>query len=125
MIKKETCKNKDFVVIFGKPGSGKGTISSMFCKEEKEMYNLNIISFSTGEYLRKLKQDSKMYKLYKQEFDKMDQGKRVSDKLVIAAVKKAIVDAEDGIIFDGFPRNESQAKWLYEYLKSKSEAKRS
>ena len=48
----------------------------------------------------------------------MDQGKRVSNKLVIAAVKKAIMDAEDGIIFDGFPRNEYQAKWLYEYLKS-------
>ncbi len=118
MIKKELSNDKDFVVIFGKPGSGKGTISSMFCKEEKEMHNLNIISFSTGEYLRKLKQDPKMYKLYKQEFDKMDQGKRVSNKLVIAAVKKAIMDAEDGIIFDGFPRNEYQAKWLYEYLKS-------
>ena len=78
------------VVIFGAPGSGKGTQSELIIKE----YGLDHIS--TGDVLRsEMKNDTELGKIAK---DYIEKGQLVPDS--------------KGVIFDGFPRTIPQAKAL-------------
>jgi adenylate kinase len=91
------------LIIFGPPGSGKGTYSSRL----KEIFNLEKIS--TGDIFREeIKKGSTLGKKI-EEFVKG--GKLVPDKIVIEVVNEKIRNL-DNFILDGYPRTIEQAKAL-------------
>ncbi len=92
------------LIMFGPPGSGKGTQSKMLA----EKYNLTHIS--TGDIFRKeIREETELGKRVK---NIVDRGELVPDSLLIEIIKKAIMDNshKDGYIFDGFPRTVRQAE---------------
>ena len=98
------------IVIFGPPGAGKGTQSSLIEKK----YNLH--QLSTGEILRKeIKNNTK---LGSQISSIMSTGNLVSDEIVGDLIEKYVSnkDYKRRLIFDGYPRNLSQAKNLNKLL---------
>jgi adenylate kinase len=98
------------IVIFGAPGSGKGTQSELMIKK----YGLDYIS--TGNVLREaIKTGSELGKLAK---SYMDAGRLVPDDLIIELISGFLDGIPDskGIVFDGFPRTIPQAKALKELL---------
>ncbi|MDR1406873.1 MAG: adenylate kinase [Tannerella sp.] len=98
------------IVIFGAPGSGKGTQSELMIK----MYGLDYIS--TGNVLREaIKAGSELGKLAK---SYMDGGRLVPDDLIIQLISDFLDDIPDsrGIVFDGFPRTIPQARALKDLL---------
>jgi adenylate kinase len=101
------------IVIFGAPGSGKGTQSELMIKK----YGLDYIS--TGNVLREaIKADSELGKLAK---NYMDAGKLVPDDLIIELISDFLDSIPDskGVVFDGFPRTIPQAKALKELLRKR------
>ena len=98
------------VVIFGAPGSGKGTQSELIIKE----YGLNHIS--TGDVLRaEMKEETELGQIAK---DYIEKGQLVPDELIVDMLAK-VLDSKagsKGVIFDGFPRTIPQAKALKEML---------
>lgn len=93
-------------VIFGPPGSGKGTQS----KNLIEKYNL--IHLSTGDILRtEVKSGSE---LGKEISALIDDGNFVPDEMIQKMVKTFLAENKNGsgFIFDGFPRTTNQAAWL-------------
>jgi adenylate kinase len=98
------------IIIFGAPGSGKGTQSELVIKK----YGLDCIS--TGEVLRKAICEGNELGKIAQGY--IDQGKLVPDDLIIRLIRKFLDEHPDskGIIFDGFPRTIPQAIALKELL---------
>ena len=98
------------VVIFGAPGSGKGTQSERIV----EKYGINHIS--TGDVLRaEIKNGTELGKTAK---GYIDQGQLIPDELMIdilASVFDSFKDSK-GVIFDGFPRTIAQAEALKKML---------
>lgn len=98
------------IVIFGAPGSGKGTQSDLLVKK----YGFKHIS--TGDVLRaEIKQGSELGNTAKSFIDK---GQLIPDELMIdilAATYDALCPCE-GVIFDGFPRTIPQAEALKKML---------
>lgn len=92
------------IVIFGAPGAGKGTQSEFLEKR------YNLFHISTGDLLRKEIADQT--ELGKRIKSIMDSGSLVSDDIVVEMIDKAIGSTEQGILFDGFPRNVAQAQTL-------------
>lgn len=94
------------IVIFGAPGSGKGTQSARIV----EKYGLNHIS--TGDVLRaEIKNGTELGKTAK---GYIDQGQLIPDSLMIdilASVFDSFTESK-GVIFDGFPRTIAQAEAL-------------
>lgn len=94
------------IVIFGAPGSGKGTQSALLV----EKYGFKHIS--TGDVLRaEIKSGTELGKTAQAFIDK---GKLIPDTLMID-ILAATYDAMqpcDGVIFDGFPRTIPQAEAL-------------
>jgi len=102
-------KNSKFI-LFGPPGSGKGTFSSQIRKVLPD-----IIHISTGDIFREnLKNETPLGKKAK---SYMDKGELVPDEVVIDMVRDRL-NKEDvktnGYILDGFPRTLPQAKALSE-----------
>lgn len=98
------------IIIFGAPGSGKGTYSAAI----QERFGMGHIS--TGDVLRSeikngtpLGQTAKGY---------IDQGQLIPDKLMIdiLAAQYDSLPAGKGVIFDGFPRTIAQAEALKQML---------
>ena len=100
-------KNMRNIVIFGAPGSGKGTQSDKLI----EKYGLNHIS--TGDVLRaEIKKGSELGKTA-QQF--IDNGQLIPDDLmvsILASVYDGFGKEHAGVIFDGFPRTIPQAEAL-------------
>lgn len=98
------------IVIFGAPGSGKGTQSDLMI----EKYGLGHIS--TGDVLRgEISRGTELGKTAKEFIDK---GQLVPDSLIVdmlASVYDALGDHK-GVIFDGFPRTVPQAEALKQML---------
>ena len=98
------------IVIFGAPGSGKGTQSERIV----EKYGINHIS--TGDVLRaEIKNGTELGKTAK---GYIDQGQLIPDELMIdilASVFDSFKDSK-GVIFDGFPRAIAQAEALKKML---------
>ena len=99
------------LVIFGPPGAGKGTQSKFIVKK----YNLH--QLSTGELLRneiinKTNLGSEISLI-------MNKGNLVSDNIVSDLIERFISNNKykDKLIFDGYPRNKSQAENLNILLK--------
>lgn len=98
------------IIIFGAPGSGKGTYSD----EIKKRYNMGHIS--TGDVLRnEIKNGTELGKVAK---GYIDQGQLIPDNLMIDILAK-VYDSHGegtGVIFDGFPRTIAQAEALKKML---------
>lgn len=94
------------IVIFGAPGSGKGTQSDLLVQK----YGFKHIS--TGDVLRaEIKNETELGKTAK---GFIDNGQLIPDSLMIdilAATYDAL-GACEGVIFDGFPRTVPQAEAL-------------
>ena len=96
------------IVIFGAPGSGKGTQSENLIK------HYELFHISTGDVLRDhIKRGTELGKTAKQY---IDQGQLIPDELMIGILAQVIDDnkeaAQNGVIFDGFPRTIPQAEAL-------------
>ncbi len=101
------------IVIFGPPGSGKGTQSENLIK------TYNLAHISTGDLLRKeISTNTQLGYLAKQHIDK---GELVPDEVIIGMIDSFLERMDNGtkgVIFDGFPRTVDQAKALEDILKS-------
>ena len=96
------------LILLGAPGAGKGTQAEMLAAK------LQIPTISTGNMLREaIANGSDLGKQVKQA---MDEGRLVSDELVLSIVKErtAKPDCQNGFILDGVPRTLAQAKALDE-----------
>jgi len=104
------------LVIFGPPGSGKGTQSEYIIKK----YGLKHLS--TGDLLRAEKNSGS--ELGNRIKELIDRGELVSDELVEEMVKNNVMRNREaaGFIFDGFPRTTAQAAWLDNMLASIGES---
>jgi adenylate kinase len=101
------------IVLFGKPGAGKGTQAEVL----KENFNLTHIS--TGDVFRyNLKNNTDLGKEAK---EYMDKGELVPDELTIKMLQDEVEKHPDtaGFLFDGFPRTIAQAEALDKFLESK------
>lgn len=100
-----------YIVMLGKPGSGKGTVGRMLSEQ------LGIIHISSGDlfrsYIKKAGEIGKEIEKY------VSKGNLVPDDLAIALVEKRLeeTDCKDGVILDGFPRTVAQAEELDIFLK--------
>ncbi|WP_282036175.1 adenylate kinase [Saccharicrinis aurantiacus] len=98
------------VVIFGPPGSGKGTQS------ENIIEKFNLAHISTGDLLRaEISGHTQLGTIAKSFIDK---GELVPDETIIGMIDnkiESLVGAK-GVIFDGFPRTVAQAEALEELL---------
>ena len=99
------------IVIFGAPGSGKGTQSDKMI----EKYGFGHIS--TGDVLRsEIKKGTQLGKTAQQY---IDQGQLIPDDLmvsILANVYDGFGKDHAGVIFDGFPRTIPQAEALKQML---------
>ena len=98
------------MVIFGAPGSGKGTQSELIIAK----YGLDYIS--TGNVLRAaIKEGSELGKVAQ---DYINKGQLVPDDLIIQLIDCFLDEKADskGVLFDGFPRTIPQAKALKKLL---------
>ena len=93
------------IVLLGPPGSGKGTQAELICKK------FGFFHFSTGNILRN--EVKKKTKIGKEIELIINAGKLICDKTIIKIVDNQIskqLKLYKGFLFDGFPRNLSQAK---------------
>lgn len=98
------------IILFGPPGSGKGTQS------EKIIDKYGLIHLSTGNLLREEIVNKTTLGLEAKKF--MDSGQLVPDQVVIGMIRSAIKNNPDaeGFLFDGFPRTVAQSEALDELL---------
>ena len=98
--------NKSHLIFIGAPGSGKGTQAG------KLVADRGFKQVSTGDLLRA--EIAKQSPLGLEVKKVMDEGKLVSDDLVIRLLQANIDLAAHQYIFDGYPRNLAQAQTLDE-----------
>lgn len=103
------------VVIFGAPGSGKGTQSAKLI-DEYGLYHI-----STGDVLREhIKNGTELGKIADSFISK---GQLIPDDLMIRILDDVLekeAAGKKGVIFDGFPRTIPQAEALKELLKKRN-----
>ena len=100
------------IVIFGKPGSGKGTQAD-FLKEKYSLYHI-----STGDLFRKNISNKTKLGIEAKSF--LDNGDLVPDSVTIKMLENEVLSNKQvkGYIFDGFPRTLAQAESLDTFLNS-------
>ncbi len=94
------------IILLGAPGSGKGTQATLLRDR------MNLVHISTGDLLRAARAAGTPLGLKAKEV--MDRGELVSDDIVLSMLAERLhqPDAQDGVIFDGYPRNVAQADAL-------------
>ena len=104
------------LVLFGPPGSGKGTQS------EKITEKFGLIHLSTGQLLRQEIAEKTPLGVEAKKF--MDKGQLVPDEVVIAMIHSSLEKHANakGFLFDGFPRTVAQALALDNALALKKTA---
>ena len=98
------------IILIGGPGAGKGTQSEIL--EDR----LGIVHVSSGDLLRDhVKRGTELGKAAQKY---MSEGTLVPDKLVIEMIEDRLQgpDTERGVLLDGFPRTEPQARALDDAL---------
>ena len=100
------------IVIFGKPGSGKGTQAD-FLKDKYDLYHI-----STGDLFRKNILNKTDLGIEAKSF--LDNGDLVPDTVTIKMLENEVLanKSANGFIFDGFPRTHNQAESLDSFLES-------
>lgn len=96
------------IILLGAPGAGKGTQAQFL------MNTFNIPQISTGDMLRAaISEGTELGKKAKQV---MDEGKLVSDDIMIGLVQERVAqsDCKNGFLLDGFPRTIPQADAMHE-----------
>jgi len=108
---KETKKESPlFAILFGAPGSGKGTQAALLSSK------YHFVHISTGDMFREnIKNSTPVGKKAK---EYMDKGELVPDSVVIEMLKERLKkpDCQQGVLLDGFPRNVAQAQALEEVI---------
>jgi adenylate kinase len=101
------------LILFGPPGSGKGTQS------EKLVDKYGLVHLSTGNLLREEIANRTPLGLEAKNF--MDKGQLVPDEVVIGMIDNSLDLHKDakGFLFDGFPRTPAQAEALDKLLQLK------
>ena len=104
------------IILFGPPGSGKGTQS------EELITKYHLKHLSTGDLLRSEINSKTPLGLEAKNF--MDKGQLVPDEVVIGMISSALDENPDvaGFLFDGFPRTAAQSKALDKLLELKNTA---
>jgi adenylate kinase len=99
------------LIFLGPPGAGKGTQS------EKITEKFGIVQISTGDILRSAVKNGTELGILAKKY--MDEGKLVTDDIIIGIVKDRLQedDCQNGFILDGFPRTIPQAEALDKMLK--------
>lgn len=93
------------IVLFGAPGSGKGTQSSLLVKK------LGMVQISTGDLFREAIKNKTDLGTKAQGF--IDRGELVPDSIVIGMVDEVLAElGNKSFILDGFPRTRAQAEGL-------------
>jgi len=102
------------IVLFGPPGSGKGTQAKAL------MDKLSVPQLSTGDMLREAISQGKPIGVKAKGL--MDMGQLVPDALIIDLIQEKMKapDCKNGFLLDGFPRTVSQAVALDQMLKKQS-----
>lgn len=102
------------LILFGPPGSGKGTQS------EKLIAKYGLKHLSTGDLLRSEISNATPLGLEAKNF--MDKGQLVPDEVVIGMISSALDNNPQakGFLFDGFPRTAAQAEALDKLLELKN-----
>lgn len=101
------------LILFGPPGSGKGTQS------EKLIDRYGLKHLSTGDLLRS--EIAQHTALGMEAKSLMDKGQLVPDEVVIGMISSAVdhYQKAKGFLFDGFPRTSAQAEALDKLLELK------
>jgi adenylate kinase len=104
------------LILFGPPGSGKGTQS------ERLIARYGLKHLSTGDLLRSEIANQTTLGLEAKGF--MDRGELVPDAVVIGMIRSALDNNPEakGFLFDGFPRTQAQSVALDELLGQRGEA---
>lgn len=103
------------IVVFGAPGSGKGTQSDAIKS------HFNLFHISTGDVLRQeIALDTETGRIAKKY---IDGGQLVPDDIIIEVLAHVLdkLDHQDGVIFDGFPRTVVQAEALDRMLEKRGQ----
>jgi adenylate kinase len=102
------------LILFGPPGSGKGTQS------EKLIVKYGLKHLSTGDLLRSEIAQQSQLGMEAKNF--MDKGQLVPDEVVIGMISSAIENnpTVKGFLFDGFPRTSAQAAALDQLMELKN-----
>ena len=102
------------LILFGPPGSGKGTQS------EKLIVKYGLKHLSTGDLLRS--EIAQQTQLGMEAKNFMDKGQLVPDEVVIGMIRSAIENNPlvKGFLFDGFPRTSAQAAALDQLMELKN-----
>lgn len=102
------------IILFGPPGSGKGTQS------ERLIAAYGLKHLSTGDLLRN--EIAKKTPLGIEAKSIMDKGQLVPDEVVVGMISSALDQnpSANGFLFDGFPRTKAQSEALDNLLKSKN-----
>jgi adenylate kinase len=101
------------ILLVGPIASGKGT------QAEKLIEKFNLAHVEMGSLFRSITKEETPLGRKVKEF--LDSGKLVTDDIVAEVVNNYLqsIGRLDGILFDGFPRILSQAKYFEEFLKKK------
>jgi len=99
------------IVVIGPSGAGKGTQAS------KLVSKFNLTHLSTGDLFRESLEQKTALGILAKKY--IRQGELVPDEVVDAMVEEYLLksDPQKGILFDGFPRNQYQAKFMDELFK--------
>jgi adenylate kinase len=98
------------IIIFGPPGTGKGTMSQKLSEE------FGFRHISTGDIIRKNQEEKTKIGLLADRI--VNDGNLLPDDIVNEMIKQELIDDTEsiGFIFDGFPRTAGQAKMLDQFL---------
>jgi len=104
-----------FILMLGPPGSGKGTQGQILSSR------LGIPKIATGDILRTAMKAGTPLGL--QAKSHYDAGKLVPDTLVLELIKSELAkpEAQQGAIFDGFPRTAAQAELVEKTLTARGQ----
>lgn len=105
-----------YVILLGAPGAGKGTQAATLSKE------LGLAHVASGDLFREALKLGTPLGLEAKGY--MDKGELVPDELTVKMVLERLekLDAQEGVVLDGFPRTQAQARALDDALEGNGKA---